>query len=92
MKDLLLKQRKVIESTILGEYAGWKPGRIFGTLDCASGMRMKEENRVFFQTLEDAVQEGYRPCKKCRPIDNKDFEVIKRLTDCKTVNEFYNRK
>lgn len=26
-----------------------------------------EKNIVFFNTLEEAVQNGYRPCKRCRP-------------------------
>ena len=31
-----------------------------------------EKNIVFFVTLEEAVQSGYRPCKRCRPeLTNK---------------------
>lgn len=26
-----------------------------------------EKNIVFFETLEEAVQKGYRPCKRCKP-------------------------
>lgn len=51
-----------------GRCAGWKIGKIFGTLDCKSGMRMKKENRVFFFSKEDAIKCGYRACKKCKPI------------------------
>ncbi len=50
-----------------GVLAGWKPGKIFGRLDCESGIRMKPENRVFFHSIEDAIAQGYRPCKKCKP-------------------------
>lgn len=63
----ILKRGLIIKSTKPGKYAGWKKGKIFGRLDCASGMRMKKENRVFFHTWEDALAEGYRPCKKCKP-------------------------
>lgn len=69
----LLKEGRSIRSSIPGEYAGWVPGRIFGTLDCTSGMRMKKENRVFFHTLEDAILEGYKPCKKCKPLSEEEF-------------------
>lgn len=65
----ILKDGKIIESEQAGLYAGWKYGKIFGRLDCKSGMRMHKQNRVFFHTLEDAVKEGYRPCQKCRPIN-----------------------
>jgi methylphosphotriester-DNA--protein-cysteine methyltransferase len=88
----VLKEGKSISSEIPGEYRGYKIGKIFGTPDCKSGMRMKKENRVFFQTLEDAVKEGYRPCKNCKPIDEEDFKKIKHLVPMyDTVQEFYNR-
>jgi hypothetical protein len=63
----ILKGGKVIESIIPGRYAGYKIDKIFGRLDCASCMRMKKENRVFFISWEDAIAEGYRPCKNCKP-------------------------
>ncbi|MDP3640463.1 MAG: Ada metal-binding domain-containing protein [Nanoarchaeota archaeon] len=87
-----LKDGEFIKSPLPGGYAGWWPGKIFGRLDCKSGMKMKKENRVFFHTLEDAVNEGYRPCKKCRPIDETDFFRIQHLVPMYlNVEEFYNR-
>jgi methylphosphotriester-DNA--protein-cysteine methyltransferase len=89
----LLQNNKIILSKIPGEYAGWRPGKIFGRLDCKSGMRMKKENRVFFANLEDAVTEGYRPCRNCRPIDDEDFEKIKHLVpQYESLEDFYRRK
>ena len=63
----ILKGGKIVEGTKPGKYGGCRPGKIFGRLDCKTGMRMKKENRVFFLTWEDAIAEGYRPCKNCRP-------------------------
>ena len=88
----ILKNGEKIKSIIPGKYAGWAPGKIFGRLDCKSGIRMKKENRVFFHKLEDAVKQGYRPCRNCVPIDEKDFEKIKYLVPEKTLNDFYNRR
>ncbi len=88
----ILKDGKIIESPTPGEYAGYKKGKIFGRLDCKTGMRMKRENRVFFHTLEDAVREGYRPCMNCRPIDEEDFERIRHLIPKETLEEFYKRR
>ena len=88
----ILKDGDFIRSSIFVGYAGWGPGKIFGKLDCKFGMRMKKENRVFFQTLEDAVNESYRPCKKCRPIEEEDFARIRHLVPrYSNVEEFYNR-
>lgn len=88
----ILKDGEFVRSLISGEYAGWGPGKIFGRLDCKFGMRMKKEKRVFFHTLENAVNEDYRPCKKCRPIDEEDFARIQYLVPMySNVEEFYNR-
>lgn len=88
---LVLKEGEFIKSHTPGSYAGYKIGKIFGRLDCKSGKRMKKENRVFFHTLEDAVKEGYRPCKNCKPIDEDDFSKIKHLIPENSLEEFYNR-
>jgi methylphosphotriester-DNA--protein-cysteine methyltransferase len=45
--------------------AGNKKLKIYGTLDCSSGKRMKKQNRVFFANEHEALQQGYRPCGKC---------------------------
>ena len=39
--------------------------KIYGTMDCASGKRMKAENRVFFESEIEAMNAGYRPCGHC---------------------------
>jgi methylphosphotriester-DNA--protein-cysteine methyltransferase len=53
-----LRQKKVT----LG---GNKKLKIYGTLHCKSGKRMKRENRVFFSSEEEAETHGYRPCGNC---------------------------
>lgn len=45
--------------------AGNRALRIYGLLKCGSGRRMKKENRVFFESTEEAVLNGYRPCAHC---------------------------
>lgn len=88
----ILKIGEIIESSEPGVYGGHKKGKIFGTLDCKAGIRMKKENRVFFHSLEDAVLEGYRPCKICKPITEEDFESIKHLVpEYNTLQEFHDR-
>ena len=44
---------------------GNKQIKIYGTLQCKSGKRMKIENRVFFVSEKEALNEGYRPCGHC---------------------------
>lgn len=60
--------------------AGYRKSRIFGTLDCPSGKRMKTENRVFFSNEEEARSLGYRPCGRCMPAAYAKWKV-KQQTD-----------
>ncbi len=39
--------------------------KIYGTLSCASGKRMKKQNRVFFKNEMEATRHGFRPCGHC---------------------------
>jgi len=69
----VIREGRRIKSLVPGIFAGWKPGKIFGRLDCRSGQKMKKENRVFFLTWKDAISSGYRPCKKCKPTPNDKY-------------------
>lgn len=44
---------------------GNKKLKLYGTLHCASGKRMKPANRVFFALEQEAIAAGYRPCGHC---------------------------
>lgn len=46
-------------------WAGNRKLKIYGTLHCASGKRMKRENRVFFISEKEAIKNNYRPCGHC---------------------------
>ena len=48
--------------------------KIFGTLQCASGKRMKRVNRVFFASVEEAVELGFRPCGHCMKTEYKKWK------------------
>ena len=50
------------KAIILG---GNKQLKIYGTLHCASGKRMKRANRVFFASVQEAIENGFRPCGHC---------------------------
>mgnify|MGYP003513390626 CR=1 FL=1 len=47
--------------------------RIYGKLDCRSGKRMKRENRVFFQSVDEAIETGFRPCGHCLKAKYKEW-------------------
>jgi methylphosphotriester-DNA--protein-cysteine methyltransferase len=49
--------------------------KIYGRLYCWSGRRMKLQNRVFFSSEIEAIEQGYRPCGLCM---KKEFASWKR--------------
>lgn len=51
---------------------------IFCRLTC-SARKPKRENVEFRHALKDCVDEGYRPCKRCRPLDTGRHPVIGKL-------------
>lgn len=46
-------------------YGGNSKLKIYGRLDCKSGKRLKKANRVFFSSMNEAKENGYRPCGNC---------------------------
>jgi hypothetical protein len=61
------RSRKLKELIDNGEIClgGNKKLKIYGTLSCTSGKRMKAANRVFFESENGAKHVGYRPCGNC---------------------------
>ncbi len=53
---------------------GNKRLKIYGTLHCKSGIKMKIENRVFFISEEEAIAHNYRPCGHCLRIQYQKFK------------------
>jgi len=66
--NTILSRRQKLKSLIeqgkitLG---GNKQLKIYGTLQCKSGKRMKMQNRMFFVSKKEAIHWGYRPCGHC---------------------------
>ncbi|MCX8489865.1 MAG: metal-binding protein [Cyclobacteriaceae bacterium] len=70
----LLKNKKII-------LAGNSRLKIYGTLSCLSGKRMKRINRVFFRSQKEATEHGYRPCGHCLKIDYATWKKSKKQVE-----------
>lgn len=58
-------------------FGGYKKMKIYGLLSCASGKRMKKENRVFFTDEQEALQNNYRPCGHCMKKKYAEWKIEK---------------
>jgi hypothetical protein len=56
--------KKLLDSGSI-KLAGNRKLKIYGTLNCSSGKRIKIENRLFFESETEAISAGYRPCGHC---------------------------
>ncbi|HWZ04776.1 MAG TPA: Ada metal-binding domain-containing protein [Mucilaginibacter sp.] len=76
--DTAFKRRrnlKVLINKSEVTFAGNLKLKIYGTLNCSSGKRMKPENRVFFSSETEAIALGYRPCGHCLLIAYKNWLI-----------------
>ena len=62
-----IKQRKIL----MGGNINLK---IYGKLSCRSGKRMKRENRIFFSSVKEAIDNGFRPCGHCLKAEFKNWK------------------
>jgi len=61
-------------------FAGNRRLKIYGSLNCKSGKRMKKENRVFFKLENDALKNGFRPCGNCLKEKYKKMDLFNTTT------------
>ncbi len=49
-------------------YIGSKTTKIVCFPTCKDARRIRDENRVPFRAAEEAVEKGFRPCRRCQPF------------------------
>ncbi len=48
-----------------GSFVASKSGSVYYAVWCSGVSRIREENKIWFQTKEEAKNRGYRPAKNC---------------------------
>lgn len=49
------------------KYVASKNSQVFHRPDCSSARRINPENLIGYNTPDEAIQSGKRPCKRCKP-------------------------
>ena len=80
-----------VKSNKVGFYYGVRTTGIFCKPGCSSRLPRKE-NVLFFNTAKEAIEEGFRPCKRCNPLNDNNTsihsEIVKEV--CKLIKESEN--
>ncbi len=50
-----------------GEFVASTSSKKYHLPECRYAVKIREENRIYFQSAEDAEDQGYEPCKVCNP-------------------------
>lgn len=57
-----------IISSTKGKYAASKSGTAYHYPWCPGAQKIKEENKIWFQTKEEAESKGYKPARNCEGL------------------------
>ena len=49
------------------KYVASRHNKPFHTLSCRWAKKISPENAVYYSTRDEAINDGHRPCKVCRP-------------------------
>ena len=82
--------RKIVRKDALYDgqfYTCVKTTKIFCLPSCRAKIPLKQ-NVEFVESAEDALEKGYRPCKRCYPLNDPDFcpSWLKTLDQYFTAN------
>jgi len=50
-----------------GKYVGSSKSHIYHYPDCPWALKIKPENLIYFESVKEAQEKWYRPCKVCKP-------------------------
>ena len=62
-EQAILPQQKAISTT--GRFVGSRGGSAYHYPWCPGALKIKEENKIWFQTKQEAVAKGYKPAGNC---------------------------
>lgn len=62
-----LQASSTMSQEVEGKFMGSITSKKYHRLDCRYALKIKPENCIYFQSVEDAEAQSYLPCKVCNP-------------------------
>lgn len=57
----------ITANVLASNYVGNMSSKKFHYADCSAAQKIKSGNRISFNSRDEAVSNGYVPCKICKP-------------------------
>ncbi len=64
---LLIFAATTLSAVAAGNYVASRDRAPFHTLSCRWAKKIASENAVYYNTRDEAIKDGHRPCKVCKP-------------------------
>ena len=61
-------------------YVANKTSDVFHHLDCRSAKKIKGSSMIHFENVKSALNEGYKPCRLCKPGNHNEYGVFHDFT------------
>lgn len=61
------QEQKAVSTNSTGGYIGNLNSHKFHVVDCEGVRKMSEKNKVYYKTRQEAIDDGFVPCKMCNP-------------------------
>jgi flagellar biosynthesis protein FlhF len=69
-------------------YVANKNSDIFHYPDCKWANKIKPENLIVFESVLDAINKDYKPCRLCKPEVNKEHDAITEVGQIKRAGSY----
>jgi micrococcal nuclease len=53
-------------------YVASRSGKSFHRPSCPIAQRIEESNKIYFESFKEAINSGMKPCKVCKPAEDKE--------------------
>ena len=89
---IILKDKKTKEDTpgqrFSKYYVANKTSDVFHYPDCKWGKKIKKDNIIEFENIEDAMNKGFKPCGLCNPDNIENHNLSSGIPDKKRIATF----
>ena len=63
----VITTKDTTDTAAKAKFVSSKNSKVFHKIDCSSAKRIKSANKISYNSRTQAIEDGKRPCKRCKP-------------------------